>query len=130
MRLSRYLQTRRLDGGITGVYSPFGHEFAYVEQQAWDRLQAGDLTAVAPALLSDLVERRIVVEEGFEDHILSQYLPPPEHIREMWLVVEQSCNMACQYCVTEGNVRDPGRRVPEGASTPAAGRAHHARTDT
>ena len=130
MRLSNYLQSRPLLDDVVGIYSPFGHEFAYVSAADWADLAAGRLERLNPSVLSGLVTQRIVVEDGFEDVILNDYLPPQEHIREMWLVVEQACNMGCQYCVTEGNVRDPSRRVVEkrdaGTKTPEG----HRRRDT
>jgi uncharacterized protein len=58
------------------------------------------------------MERQFLVEEGFEDQILHRFQPQDHGIWEMWLIVVQSCNLACQYCVVEGNVSDPRRRSP------------------
>ena len=119
MRLSRYLKSAAVDPGVVGVYSPFGHEFTFLPRRDWDALEAGDWGILPPAVLHDLRRRRFLVEEGFEDHILDEYRPGDEAIREMWLIMAQGCNMACQYCVVEGNVADPKRRAVGG---------HHAAT--
>lgn len=110
MRLSKYVQSRQLSPELIGLYSPFGHEFAYLSAADWAGARAGQAEQVDPAVIADLTARRFLVDEGFEEEVLGEYLPPTEQIREMWLVVEQACNMACQYCVTEGNVEDPQRR--------------------
>lgn len=111
LRPSRYLQSKQLSPTTIGVYSPFGHEFVFLATDAWKGAQHGQTALLSPDAIKYLCDRGFLVEDGFEESVLRQYLPPPEHIREMWLVVEQACNMACQYCVTEGNVEDPDRRV-------------------
>lgn len=111
MRLSLYLQAYIVEPGMVGLYSPFGHEITYVNAVDWQRLQAGRLDLVARHMLEDLVERKFLVHEGFEKTALDGFPLPDEGIREMWLVLIQSCNMACQYCVVEGNVENPGRRA-------------------
>lgn len=112
MHLSHYLQVREVDGGrYVGLYNPFGHEFAFIRPDEWRASSTGQFSELNSAVYDDLVRRRFLVEDGFEDIILREYLPPSEHIREMWLVVEQACNMTCQYCVTEGNVETPERRT-------------------
>lgn len=120
MHLSKYIQSKDLPDGTVGIYSPFGHEFAYLSATEMADMKDGRWDSVSEDRLSDLMARRFVVQDGFEENILAEYIPPAEHIREMWLIVEQACNMACQYCVTEGNVRDPERRVP-GKDAPVEG---------
>ena len=111
MRLSKYIQSKQINPDTIGLYSPFGHEFCYISVTDWQQILNRNLHSLKPEIIKDLKQRHFLVEEGFEDWILKDYLPPTEHIREMWLVVEQSCNMACQYCITEGNVEDPLRRI-------------------
>lgn len=131
MRLSRYLQTRAVDDGRhIGLYSPFGHQFAYVSSREWAAIQEDRLEALEGTTASDLVRRGFLVEDGFEDNVLRKYLPPPQHIREMWLIVEQACNMACQYCVTEGNVRAPERRTIQASKRVIPIHNGHKTTDT
>ena len=111
MRLSRYIQKREVAPGIIGMYNPFGHEVSFLPVQQHKAIEEHRFYDVAPQILSDLSARKFIVEEGFENTILDQYRPGEEGIREMWLILAQSCNMSCQYCVVEGNVEDPERRV-------------------
>jgi len=111
MRLSRYLQTYEVERGVIGAYSPFGHEITFVDAQSWNHLEHGRFQFLQPAQLEDLARRKFLVDDGFEETALDDFPLPDEGIREMWLVVIQSCNMACQYCVVEGNVEDPARRT-------------------
>ncbi|MDX2462926.1 MAG: SPASM domain-containing protein [Porticoccus sp.] len=133
MRLSKYLQTKKINPNVIGIYSPFGQQVSYLSTNNWQLVVDGDFESVEPEIIDDLEKRCFLVEDGFEEKILKEYLPPSEHIREMWLVVEQACNMACQYCVTEGNVEDPDRRIiahhkPEPVS--ACGNARQQNQDT
>jgi len=116
VHLSSYVQSKKLEVGsaetIVGLYSPFGHQFCFVSTQGWQLIESGQFELLDSETLNTLKAKQFIVEDNFEDTILSRYLPPTEHIREMWLIIEQSCNMACQYCVTEGNVEDPSLRTP------------------
>ncbi len=111
MHLSRYVQSKALPNGIVGLYSPFGHRFCYLSSEGWQQVENGQFERLDERTLETMQQQQFLVEEGFEARILNHYLPPTEHIREMWLVVEQACNMACQYCVTEGNVEEPAQRT-------------------
>ena len=111
MRLSRYLQTYEVEPGVIGAYSPFGHEITFFNLDDWRWLKSGQLHRLGQGMLDDLARRKFLVRDGFEETALAEFPLPDEGIREMWLVVIQSCNMACQYCVVEGNVESPSRRV-------------------
>lgn len=122
MHLSRYIQSKEVQPGIIGAYHPFGHEVTFLAGQTWSSLEAGRWTAVPGGVMADLVQRRFVVEEGFEERVLDGFQPQDAELAEMWLILVQSCNMACHYCVVEGNVEDPERRrFKSGGPAEAAG---------
>ena len=112
MRLSRYIQKREVEAGVVGAYSPFGHEVTFLSSEQWKAIDNGQFYKIDKRILDDLYNRRFLVTDNFEANILNQYRPGEEGIREMWLIIQQSCNMSCQYCVVEGNVEDPDRRRP------------------
>jgi uncharacterized protein len=116
MRLSRYIQKLEVEPGVIGAYSPFGHEVTFLSKREWSFIEKGCFNVIDQRIMHDLVNRKFLVRDDFELHILEQYRPAVPGIREMWLIVQQSCNMSCQYCVVEGNVEDAERRRPTKAA--------------
>jgi uncharacterized protein len=124
MRLSRYIQTREVEPGVMGAYHPFGHEVTFLGADDWSALVAnGDRAPLPRAVVCDLLERNFLVHEGFEEAALGACQPPRPRLAEMWLILVQSCNMACRYCVIEGNVKEVQRRAFAKSSTPEDRRA-------
>jgi uncharacterized protein len=103
-RLSRYVYRKDLAPGVVGGYSPFGQQVAFFDAGLWRDLASGVLSALPEALLDDLARRAFLVQDGFENRILQAYPQPPVKLQELWLIVTQACNMACRYCVVEGNI--------------------------
>jgi uncharacterized protein len=110
MHLSRYIQSKTVAPNVTGAYHPFGHEVTFLDEGGWQALERGDWSRLPRAVLADLRQRHFLVDEGFEETVLDYFRPPVPEIAEMWMILVQSCNMACRYCVVEGNVQAPERR--------------------
>lgn len=116
-----WVHVRRVAPGIMGAYQPFGHNFTFLDARQWNDLRAGRLDLVDPLILDDLVVRGFVVPQGAEPD-LSPYAPRLD-IAELWLVTVQSCNMACRYCVVQGNIPEKERQRcenPDGEAPSAA----------
>ena len=122
LRLSPWVRARMLTPEIVGAYQPFGHNFTFLDADQWERVRCGDLDGVEPFVLDDLAARGVLAPEGAEPD-LSAYVPSID-IAELWLVTVQSCNMACRYCVVQGNVQEKERRrcAPEDGAAPSSGR--------
>lgn len=125
MRLSRYIQSKTVAPGMIGAYHPFGHEVTFLDSGGWDALERGEWARIPGTVLNDLAQRHFLVEDGFEDSVLDAFRPPEPEMAEMWMILVQSCNMACRYCVVEGNVEAPERRKFTAPKDPAAVLAAH-----
>ena len=110
LRLNRHLQSKTVARDVVGAYHPFGHQVAFLPAAGWDDLAAGRFGALPQWVLQDLAERRFLLTAPQEAQLVQGLDRGAEGLAEMWLVVVQSCNMACQYCVVEGNVVDERRR--------------------
>lgn len=110
LQLTNYAQSKEVAPDVIGVYQPFGHQVTFLPKAGWESLQAGDQSALPPWVLDDLQARGFLVADGQDEASLRAADRGPEGLGELWLVVVQSCNMACQYCVVEGNVEDEERR--------------------
>ena len=110
LTLTKYLQSKEVAPGVIGAYQPFGHQVTFLPSDGWDSLNEGRYDALPAWIMEDLRQRGFLVAEGQDEASLRAADRGPEGLGELWLVVIQSCNMACQYCVVEGNVEDEDRR--------------------
>jgi uncharacterized protein len=108
--LTTYAQTKEVAPGVIGAYQPFGHQVTFLPKEGWESLKSGDYASLPPWIVEDLHQRGFLVAEGQDAASLKAADRGPEGLGELWLVVVQSCNMSCQYCVVEGNVENEDRR--------------------
>ncbi len=110
LKLNSHIQTKTVAPGITGAYHPFGHAVTFLPEEGWKAVEAGKYRELPDWIMTDLMSRHFIVGPGEEELLLAGMDQGPAGLGELWLVLVQSCNMACQYCVVEGNVEDEDRR--------------------
>lgn len=113
MHLSSQLHTLKTAEGWRGVYSPFGHNVAFLFDEAWDFLAQGNISKVDPKIVDYLVQNNILVENGYEKTwIEKNFVEPQVNLNSMYLVVTQNCNFGCAYCAVVENF-DSASRMSE-----------------
>lgn len=117
LKLNKHIQTKEVAPGITGAYHPFGHQVTFLPEAGWAALSDEGFAALPDWILTDLINRHFLVTPDQEDRLVKGLDTGPSGLGELWLVVVQSCNMSCQYCVVEGNVEDENRRKYSKSST-------------
>lgn len=110
IKTSRHIQVKDVNSDVIGAYHPFGHEVTFLPKKDWTAIKEGRFDGIPPWVLDDLRQRRFLLTEGEEMQLVRSLDTGAPGLGELWLVVVQSCNMACQYCVVEGNVEDVERR--------------------
>ncbi|MDJ0630684.1 MAG: SPASM domain-containing protein [Rhodobacter sp.] len=110
LRANGHLQTKTVAPGVIGAYHPFGHQVTFLPDEGWRAVTEGRLSSLPDWIVQDLAARHFLVSEAEEARLVKELDTGPSGLGELWLVVVQSCNMACQYCVVEGNVEDLERR--------------------
>jgi uncharacterized protein len=68
----------------------------------------------APAIIDELVRQQLVVPINYNDNLLlkekqESYIRPPS-LETLYLLVTDSCNLACRYCLINCNMPDEYRR--------------------
>ena len=131
VHLSAYVHAHDVSHGHVGLYHPFGHEVTFVSHETWKSLKAQNYDLVPGHIFSDLVERRFLVPPGFDDTALQNVaVAPIKGFINLWLLVVQTCNMGCSYCVVEAEDQTKNlpvlpalSNVPKGRMTPEVARA-------
>ena len=109
-RLSEQLHICDVENGWKGIYSPFGHKFAFLWDDIFNKIKRQQLDNVDPEILKYLQENNILVQQGFEKKWFENINKPAEvTINNMFLVVTQACNMGCKYCAVIENFDNPNR---------------------
>lgn len=109
--VSAYVHSHKVAPGMIALYTPFGHEVTFVPDQIWDCLKQNYLTEVPDQILNDLISRQFVVPPDFDRNALYKYvIPPMRGFINLWLIVVQTCNMGCSYCVVEAD--DQTKKLP------------------
>lgn len=117
--LSIYAHMHPVGDGHVGLYHPFGHEVSFLPEQQWKALAAGRYDGVPGHVFSDLVQRRFLVQPGYDENVLDDIVVAPmKGFVSLWLLVVQTCNMGCSYCVVEAD-EQAGRfpAPPQGSQT-------------
>lgn len=103
-RLSPYVQHCNVENGVVGLYSPFNHEVAFSSEAEWNAITKGNYNQLPYHVFHDLINRKFITDKYTITNDLKKLQIPPVNHNELWLVVTHSCNLACRYCVVEGNV--------------------------
>ncbi len=102
MAISGYVHKHIVADGVTALYHPFGHEIAFIPTIYEDALFEGKFNDVPGDLIADLVQRSFIVPENFDRTALDKVsVPPIKGFFSLWLLMVQTCNMGCKYCVVE-----------------------------
>lgn len=110
--LSGYVHHHQVAPDMLGLYHPFGHEVSFVSQPTWEHLQAGQFERLPPRVFSDLMERRFIVPLGYDEQALQEFMAPPTRgFISLWLLLVQTCNMGCKYCVVDAEQQT--RKLPQ-----------------
>ena len=113
MRLSSHLHSTITAEGWRALYSPFGHNVAFLYDEAWELLEQGNVTQVNPKIVDYLIQNNFLVEKGFEAAWIKDNLIEPQvRLNSMYLVVTQNCNFGCKYCAVVENF-DSASRLTE-----------------
>ena len=111
-RLSQYVHSHVVEAHVTALYHPFGHEVAFVPERVVAELRSGAFDKIPPEVLNDLLRRNFVVPEEWDQHVLDKFAEKPlAGFFSLWLVVAQTCNIGCTYCVVEADTQT--RNLPE-----------------
>lgn len=110
MRLSSYVHALAVDYGWWGLYTPFDHKVMFVPDNAWKNLKASKFGNLKSTSLQSLIDQGFLVDEG-QDEARIQELRSNAFttLNAMFLVLTHRCNLACKYCVVEGNIEDKSR---------------------
>jgi uncharacterized protein len=110
MKISRYVFVHEVEPGWWGLYTPFKQRVCFVSNEVWQRLSKLEFNMIRPSSLQALMDKKIVVNDSFDDTCLDDFRRrATAQISAMFLVVAQDCNLACRYCVVQGNVTDQRR---------------------
>lgn len=105
--LSKYVHTHDVEDTVTALYLSLSQQVRFLMKKDVDALQRKAFAEVPPQVLQDLAGHGFLVSHEFDDQILDRYAQPPEHgFISLWLILTDTCNMACRYCVVD---------APEGA---------------
>lgn len=127
LALSKYVHDHQVESGVTALYHPFGHEVALVPARFIEPLKNARFEDIPQEILQDLLKRDFVVPPGWDEEILGKYATTPiSGFFSLWLIVAQTCNIGCTYCVVEADTQTknlpelPGlAQVPKGLMTEA-----------
>lgn len=104
MRLSKQIYISKVSDTWNGIYAPFNHNIAFLEDSDLNLLKNKDFQSLEPSLLEFLKDNNIVVEDGFEEKWLKENLSPVSiNFDSLYLITTTKCNLACKYCVVLGN---------------------------
>ncbi|MDJ0630687.1 MAG: SPASM domain-containing protein [Rhodobacter sp.] len=104
LALSGYVHRHQVAEGVIALYHPFGHEIAFIPEELAEPLDARRFEQLPPEILNDLIQRSFLVPEDFDRTALDQVsVPPIKGFFSLWLLMVQTCNMACRYCVVEAD---------------------------
>lgn len=110
MKLSKRLFVTQVADGWKGVYSPYGHGMALLQEDIWEKLKNSKIEQVEDSVVQYLWNNNILVDHNFETEWLRKnYRFPSIKFNSMYLITSMKCNFACKYCVVEGNVDTPLR---------------------
>ncbi|NNE81961.1 MAG: radical SAM protein [Silicimonas sp.] len=102
--LSGYVHRHKVADGVLALYHPFGHEVSFIPEALEEVLDQRRYEMIPPELLNDLIQRRFLVPEDFDRSALDHVSAPPiKGFFSLWLLMVQTCNMACRYCVVEAD---------------------------
>ncbi|MDX2462929.1 MAG: radical SAM protein [Porticoccus sp.] len=110
--LSKYVHPHKVDDNVVGLYHPFGHEVALVTSDCLQSIENGFFEGIPNDVYTDLVQRRFLVQPGWDDIALDDYaVKPIPGFFSLWLIVAQTCNIGCTYCVVEADTQTD--RLPQ-----------------
>ena len=108
MRLTTQLHVLDVAEGWKAIYSPFKHGIAFLRREDWTYLVDGSLDLVQKPIVRYLLDRQILVEDGFERKWLEEKVAiPTMGFTSMFLIITRDCNFACPYCIVRENVDAP-----------------------
>jgi len=111
LKLSTYVHMHPVGDGHVGLYHPFGHEVTFLSEEQSSAVAARQYDKVPAFVLNDLVQRRFLVQPGYDENVLNDVIVAPiKGFINLWLLVVQTCNMGCSYCVVEAD--EQTRRIP------------------
>lgn len=100
--LSGYVHRHRVADGVLALYHPFGHEISFLPEHLEPILDERRYNDIPFDVLDDLVTRQFLVPEDFDRTALDKVsVPPIKGFFSLWLLMVQTCNMGCKYCVVE-----------------------------
>lgn len=100
--LSGYVHKHAVAEGVLALYHPFGHEISFIPAHLESAVDNSRFDEIPHQVLDDLVERSFIVPEGFDESALDKVsVPPIKGFFSLWLLMVQTCNMGCKYCVVE-----------------------------
>src|SRR5262245_44133266 len=112
LRVSMYVHSHAVAEDVVAIYHPFGHEVTFLPSHVWNAVTAGRYDVVPPHILQDLIVRRFLVEPGDDERSLDTIsVAPIKGFINLWLLVVQTCNMGCTYCVVEAD--DQTKNLPK-----------------
>lgn len=107
MRLTKQIYVTDLAEGWKGIYSPFGHKFAFLDDIIWNHLNNEQYQAVDSKVLNYLTDCNILVDESFEENWRRKNnLGEEINLNSMYLITTQKCNLGCKYCVVIENMNE------------------------
>lgn len=126
LHLSRYVHAHPVADGVVALYHPFGHEVAIVPEQCWDLLKSSEFEPIPDDIFADLAQRKFLVPPRWDETVLDAYATQPiAGFFSLWLIVAQTCNIGCTYCVVEADTQTDN--LPQ---LPVLGKVPHGRMTT
>lgn len=117
--LSRYVHTHDVASAITALYLSLNHQVRFLSKWHVEALQRGDFWEVPAQVLDDLTQHGFLVSRGFDEQVLDRYAHPPKMgFISLWLILTDTCNMACRYCVVDAPEGPDGQKPPKRPATP------------
>jgi uncharacterized protein len=126
MKLSSYVHSHEVDEGVIGLYTPFNHEVTFLPTEVFEQVKENRLSGIPAQILDDLIRRRFVVSPETDASAINSYMEPPiKGFVSLWLLLVQTCNMGCSYCVVDAEEQTSKlpvlpvlSQVPKGRMTP------------
>lgn len=126
IKLSTYVHEHQVDKDVFALYTPFNHEITFLPADLLKLLHENRFYELPRPVFDDLIARKFLVPADFDATALYGYMEPPlKGFVSLWLLLVQTCNMGCSYCVVDAEEQTSKlpvlpmlAQVPKGRMTP------------
>lgn len=101
LKLAKSLHIKDVNDSIKGIYNPIkGHNFAFISNDSFSRLQEHKYNRLNESTIEKLVEQHFLIPEDYfeKEYFKSLKKRLTNDLHLMYILLSPSCNLNCAYC--------------------------------